>query len=82
MNNTSAIKLGSAIKRLRRERKLSQQQLANILGISTPYLNLIENNRRNITGKLLITLATEFNIELYKRMQSSEESALRAIGRR
>ena len=64
MNNTSAIKLGSAIKRLRRERKLSQQQLANILGISTPYLNLIENNRRNITGKLLITLATEFNIEL------------------
>ena len=26
--------------------------------------------------------ANEFNIELYKRMQSAEESALRAIGRR
>ena len=43
MNNTGAIKLGSAIKRLRRERKLSQQQQAKLLGISTPYLNLIEN---------------------------------------
>ena len=62
--NNSSIKLGSAIKRIRRERKLSQQQLASLLGISTPYLNLIENNRRNITGKLLLTLATEFNIEL------------------
>ena len=62
--NNSSIKLGSAIKRIRRERKLSQQQFASLLGISTPYLNLIENNRRNITGKLLLTLATEFNIEL------------------
>ena len=65
MSNTRDIKIGSAIRRLRRERKLSQQQLANLLGISTPYLNLIENNRRNITGKLLLTLATEFNIEFY-----------------
>ena len=35
-----------------------------MLGISTPYLNLIENNRRNVTGKILLTLAKEFNIEL------------------
>ena len=63
-NNNQDIRLGASIRRLRRERQLSQQALANILGISTPYLNLIENNRRNVTGKILITLAKEFNIEL------------------
>ena len=29
-----------------------------------PYLNLIENNRRNLTGTLVIKLAELFNIEL------------------
>ena len=63
-NSTQDIRLGATIRRLRRERQLSQQALANVLGISTPYLNLIENNRRNVTGKILLTLAKEFNIEL------------------
>ena len=63
-NSTQDIRLGATIRRLRRERQLSQQALANMLGISTPYLNLIENNRRNVTGKILLTLAKEFNIEL------------------
>ena len=42
-NSTQDIRLGATIRRLRRERQLSQQALANMLGISTPYLNLIEN---------------------------------------
>ena len=62
--NTKGIRLGAAIRRMRRERSLTQKRLASILGISTPYLNLIENNRRNVTGKILIILAQEFNIEL------------------
>tara|TARA_B100000686_G_scaffold232580_1_gene240185 strand:+ start:1528 stop:3267 length:1740 start_codon:yes stop_codon:yes gene_type:complete len=63
-NNILAIKLGGSIRKLRRERNLSQQNLAGILGISVSYLNLIENNRRNLTGKLLINIAKEFNIQL------------------
>ncbi len=63
-NNILAIKLGSSIRKLRRERNLSQQNLAKILGISVSYLNLIENNRRNLTGKLLINIANEFDIQL------------------
>ena len=62
--NAKGIRLGAAIRRMRRERSLTQKRLASILGISTPYLNLIENNRRNVTGKILIILAQEFNIEL------------------
>jgi DNA-binding XRE family transcriptional regulator len=60
--NAKGIRLGAAIRRMRRERSLTQKRLASILGISTPYLNLIENNRRNVTGKILIILAQEFNI--------------------
>ena len=62
--NTKGIRLGAAIRRMRRERSITKKRLASILGISTPYLNLIENNRRNVTGKILIILAQEFNIEL------------------
>ena len=57
-------KLGAAIRRIRRQRRLTQLQLADSLGISISYLNLIENNRRNVTGKLLVSLAKEFNVEL------------------
>ena len=63
-NNILAIKLGSSVRKLRRQRNLSQQKLAEILGISVSYLNLIENNRRNLTGKLLLNIAKEFNIQL------------------
>ena len=63
-NRENTFRLGSAIRRLRRQRKLTQLQLANSLNISTSYLNLIENNRRNVTGKVLISLAKELNIEL------------------
>ena len=78
MKNSSRheIRLGAAIRRLRRERKLSQQALASILGISTPYLNLIENNRRNVTGKILITLAKEFNIELSEISNENDSGLL------
>ena len=63
-NNILAIKLGGSVRKLRRQRNLSQQKLAEILGISVSYLNLIENNRRNLTGKLLLNIAKEFNIQL------------------
>ena len=63
-NNILAIKLGGSVRKLRRQRNLSQQKLSEILGISVSYLNLIENNRRNLTGKLLLNIAKEFNIQL------------------
>ena len=38
--------------------------MAEQLGISTSYLNLIENNRRPLSAPLLIKLAQEFQIDL------------------
>ncbi|MCZ6453073.1 MAG: helix-turn-helix transcriptional regulator, partial [Alphaproteobacteria bacterium] len=56
--------LGGNVRRIRRQRGLSQAALATELGISASYLNLIEHNRRNLTVPLLIQLSEFFDIEL------------------
>ncbi|MAI02199.1 MAG: XRE family transcriptional regulator [Rickettsiales bacterium TMED254] len=56
--------IGVVIRRLRREKMLTQKNLADQLGISVAYINLIENNRRSITVPLLLKTASLFNIEL------------------
>lgn len=55
--------IGGRIKRLRRQRQVSQSQLAEAVGISGSYLNLIEHNRRRITVPLLFKLAGYFGVE-------------------
>ena len=56
--------LGVIVRRLRRGQSLTQKDLANKLDISVAYINLIENNRRNITVPILLKVAKLFNIEL------------------
>jgi transcriptional regulator with XRE-family HTH domain len=42
--------VGGRIRQLRRQKAISQANLARVLGISSSYLNLIEHNRRKLTG--------------------------------
>ncbi len=63
-NNEISSSVGIAIRRFRRSKGIRQVDLANKLGISVAYINLIENNRRNITVPLLLKLAELFNISL------------------
>jgi len=56
--------LGSKVRGLRRREGMSQVQLAERLGISASYLNLIEHNRRAVTAPLLIKLAQVFRLDL------------------
>src|SRR5262249_55207314 len=58
------IRIGRTVRRLRTERNLSQQALANRLGISASYLNLIEHDQRTVSGTLLIKLAEIFHLDL------------------
>ncbi len=57
-------RLGGKVRALRRRETLSQVQLAERLGISPSYLNLIESNRRPLPSALLIKLAQTFGVEL------------------
>jgi predicted transcriptional regulator/DNA-binding XRE family transcriptional regulator len=58
-------KLGPKVRALRRRESLSQVQLAERLGISPSYLNLIESNRRPLPATLLIKLAQLFGTDLH-----------------
>ncbi len=58
-------RLGAKVRSLRRQKALSQVQLAERLGISASYLNLIENNRRPLPAPLLIRIAQIFELELH-----------------
>src|SRR3954453_1801439 len=69
--------LGSKVKALRRRENLTQVQLAERLGVSPSYLNLIENNRRPLTAPLLIRLAQIFQLDL-QNFASEEDVRLTA----
>jgi hypothetical protein len=53
------------VRALRRREGLSQVQLADKIGISPSYLNLIENNRRPLPANLLIKLAQLFSVDVH-----------------
>lgn len=55
---------GARVRALRRREQLTQAQLADKLGVSPSYINLIENNRRPLSANLLLKLAREFNLDL------------------
>ena len=56
--------LGAKIRGLRRREDLTQVDLAQRLGISPSYLNLIENNRRPLTAQMLLKLAQIFQLDI------------------
>jgi predicted transcriptional regulator/transcriptional regulator with XRE-family HTH domain len=58
------VMLGSRLRILRRDRNLSQVELAGQLGISPSYLNLIEHNRRPVTVALLFKLSEALGADL------------------
>ena len=56
--------LGRRIRPLRIKSGLTQAALAQRLGISSSYLNLVENDRRPVTSTLLLALARELDVDL------------------
>jgi len=58
------LKIGPKIKSFRRQLGLQANRLAEQLGISASYLNLIESGKRKIDGDLLLKVCEELKIEL------------------
>jgi predicted transcriptional regulator/transcriptional regulator with XRE-family HTH domain len=72
--------IGRTVRRLRTDRRLTQQALAVRLGISASYLNLIEHDQRTLTASLLIKLGETLGVDLATLSGRSErqlEVALR-----
>ena len=66
------LQIGGRIGRLRRQRSISQADLAAAIDISGSYLNLIEHNRRKITVPLLLKIAGYFGVEPGELADSDE----------
>lgn len=56
--------IGTKLRRQRKSQGLLQAELAHAVGISPSYLNLIENNKRQIGGALLARIAAQLQIEI------------------
>ena len=64
--------IGRTVRRLRLERRMTQQALATRLGISASYLNLIEHDQRGITAALLLRIAETLRVDLATLSGTSE----------
>ncbi|MEZ4462813.1 MAG: short-chain fatty acyl-CoA regulator family protein [bacterium] len=56
--------LGAKIRNLRKRQKMTQAGLAEMLGISSSYLNLMEHDRRPVTAPVLLQVAQIFDVDL------------------
>ena len=56
--------IGRNIRAIREEHGLTQANFAKNLGISTSYLNQIENNQRHVTAPVLLALAEAFSVDI------------------
>jgi hypothetical protein len=61
---TAKLFLGHRLRRLRRERGLSQTDMAATLDISPSYLNHLERNQRPVTAALLLKLADLYEVDV------------------
>src|SRR4051812_26456436 len=66
--------LGARLKRMRRDLGLTQTRMAEDLGVSPSYLNLLERNQRPVTAQVLLRLAEAYDLDL-KTLSSDPESA-------
>ncbi|MCB2077477.1 MAG: DUF2083 domain-containing protein [Novosphingobium sp.] len=74
--------IGPQLRQLRRERNQTQAEMAKVLGISTAYVNLLENNQRSLSVKMLMALSSAYGVDwrdLMKDDSSNRLASLRTI---
>jgi predicted transcriptional regulator/transcriptional regulator with XRE-family HTH domain len=71
--------LGPRLKRLRRELGLTQQAMAEDLGISPSYVALLERNQRPLTADMLLRLARTYRLEVADLAGEDSEDYARRV---
>ncbi|HEY0235772.1 MAG TPA: short-chain fatty acyl-CoA regulator family protein [Afipia sp.] len=65
--------VGPRFRRIRQQLGLSQTQIAEGLGLSPSYINLIERNQRPVTAQILLRLAENYDLDLRDLATSDED---------
>lgn len=68
--------VGRKIRAIREDQNMTQAKFAKALGISTSYLNQIENSQRHITAPVLIALAEQFGVNVATLSDSEADRLL------
>lgn len=63
------------LQRLRRERGLSQEELAHRAGLSTSYVSLLETRKRQPTLSVMVALARKLEVSLVALAKEIEGKA-------
>lgn len=71
--------VGPRVRRIRTRLDLTQTAMAEQLGISPSYLNLIERNQRPLTAQLVMKLVSTFKIEIEELQPSGEAGSVAAL---
>ena len=80
-STTRKILAGPRLRRLRRERRLTQAQMADELAVSPSYLNLMERNQRPITVPMLVRLTDVYGIDPREFMEDVADTATAELER-
>ena len=71
--------IGRKVRDLRDANKATQAQFAERIGISTSYLNQIENNQRPVSAAVLVSLAEKFDINMSELSSGEGDRLLSAL---
>ncbi len=69
--------IGPRLRQLRREHRQTQAEMAEALGVSTAYVNLLENNQRSLSVKMLMALSDAYGVD-WRDLIKDESSMLLA----
>ncbi|MEM1430673.1 MAG: short-chain fatty acyl-CoA regulator family protein [Pseudomonadota bacterium] len=67
--------IGPRLRRLRQEQRKTQAEMGRALGISTSYVNLLENNERSVSVPVLLKLFDVFGVD-WREIAEDEASTL------
>jgi len=71
--------IGRKIREIRDSHKATQSAFAERIGISTSYLNQIENNQRPVSASVLLALAENFQIDIGAMALGDDDRLLSAM---
>lgn len=77
MSQSHRFYAGPSLRRIRRDRGLTQQDMAADLDVSPSYIALIERNHRPLTAELLLRLAQTYKVDLSKLADEGTDDAAR-----
>jgi len=68
--------VGTRLRQLRRIQNQSQAQMAKAVGVSTAYINLLENNQRSLSVKVLMSIADAYGVDWRDLIQDGSDRLL------